>query len=145
MIAVDTNILVYAHRRDMPQHKAAALRIRGLAEGDDPWLVPWSCVHEFLAVVTNPRLFKPPTTIDAAVQQVEYWLESPSLTIRGECDGYWPMLRDALRSGKATGGAVHDARIVAVCREHGVSVLWTADMDFSRFPGVRLENPLSLA
>ena len=58
MIAVDTNILVYAHRQDSEWHPSAARVIRGLAEGTSAWAIPWPCVHEFLAVATHPRIFR---------------------------------------------------------------------------------------
>ncbi len=142
MIGVNSNIFVYAHRRDLPQFGAASRRLRALTEGDEPWLIPRPCVHEFLAVVTDTRLFKSASTIDRALRQVEYWLESPSLRVTGEGGGHWPLLREAVRGGGSAGGAVHDARIAAICREHGVGVLWSADRDLSRFPGLRVENPL---
>ncbi len=55
MIAVDTNIIVYAHREDSPWHQAAAARVAELAEGSAAWAVPWPCIAEFLAIVTHPR------------------------------------------------------------------------------------------
>ena len=81
MIAVDTNILVYAHRADSAWHDAAARCVTELAEGAPPWALPWPCLHEFLAVVTHPRIYNPPTPLAAAIDQVEAWLESPSLTL----------------------------------------------------------------
>ncbi len=59
MIAVDTNILVYAHRKDSPLHISAAAAIQRLAEGTAPWAIPWPCLHEFLSVTTNLKIFKP--------------------------------------------------------------------------------------
>ena len=53
MIAVDTNVLVYAHREDSPWHGAASRVVRDLAEGSAPWAIPWPCLHEFLAIVTR--------------------------------------------------------------------------------------------
>ena len=64
MIAVDSNILVYAHRADSEWHAPAAAAMKSLAEGRGPWAIPWPCVHEFLAIVTNPRVYDPPSTID---------------------------------------------------------------------------------
>jgi predicted nucleic acid-binding protein len=57
MIAVDTKILVYAHRADSEWHAPAMEVLAGLANGAAPWAIPWPCVHEFLAVVTHPRIF----------------------------------------------------------------------------------------
>ena len=63
MIAIDTNLLVYAHRRDSGWHERAAAAVQELAEGRASWAVPWPCVHEFLAIVTHPRIYAPPSTI----------------------------------------------------------------------------------
>jgi toxin-antitoxin system PIN domain toxin len=142
VIAVDTNILVYAHRSDSPWHQAASRQLRELAEGTAAWSVPWSCVHEFLAIVTHPRIYKPPTPVDGAVAQVDAWLESPGLVLIGEADSHWHVLRDLLLAGKVSGPPVHDARIAALCATHGVRTLWTADRDFSRFPALMTLNPL---
>ena len=75
MIAVDTNLLVYAHREEATLHAAAAERVRQLAEGGKDWAIPWPCIHEFLAIVTHPRIFAPPTPLEDALLQVECWLE----------------------------------------------------------------------
>ena len=142
MIAVDTNILVYAHREDSQWHASAFSRIAELAEGRVLWAIPWPCIHEFLAIVTHPRIYTPPTTLTQAVDQVEAWLESPSVSVLSEIEGYWPELRSMVTAGKATGGQIHDARVAALCRLHGVRELWTADRDFGRFSGIRVSNPL---
>jgi toxin-antitoxin system PIN domain toxin len=142
MIAVDTNILVYAHREDAQWHDVAHRRLTELAEGRSPWAIPWSCLHEFLAIVTHPRIYLPPTPSEAAIDQVDAWLESPSLTLLAESEGYWPDLRTTLREGRIAGSLVHDARVAALCRLHGVRELWTVDRDFGRFPGLSARNPL---
>ena len=142
MIAVDTNLLVYAHREDSPWHEAAFDRVRALAEGRQPWAVPWPCLHEFVAIVTHPRIYAPPTPLARALDQVDAWLESPSLVLLSESDGYWPVIRGVLASGRVVGPQVHDARIAALCRFHGVRELWSADRDFSRFPDLTVANPL---
>ena len=142
MIAVDSNILVYAHREDSPWHSAAIECMRTLAEGRAAWAIPWPCLHEFLAVTTHPRIYAPPTPLDLAVDQVDAWLGSPSSILLAEDAGHWPRLRALVLSGQAAGPKVHDARIAAICLQHGVSELWTIDRDFSRFPALRLRNPL---
>lgn len=87
MIALDTNILVYAHRRDSPWHDKAREVVKALAEGSQPWAIAWTCLHEFYGIVTH-------------------------------------------------------SRICAVCELHGISELWTADRDLSRFKTLRTKNPL---
>jgi toxin-antitoxin system PIN domain toxin len=142
LIAVDTNILVYAHRTDSEWHERAVVRLRALAEGRAAWAVPWPCIHEFLAIVTHPRIYDPPTPVVAALDQVESWLESPSLHLLGEDRSHWAALRPLLEAGRAAGPKVHDARIVALCLGQGVEVLWSADRDFGRFPALATLNPL---
>ncbi|HEY5547257.1 MAG TPA: TA system VapC family ribonuclease toxin [Gemmatimonadaceae bacterium] len=142
MIAVDTNLLVYAHREDSPWHAAAVRWLNEVAEGTAPWAIPWPCLHEFLAIVTHPRIYQPPTPREIAVDQVDAWMEAPGLVLLGEGEGYWPALREAVLAGGTVGGQVHDARVAALCRHHGVAALCTADRDFSRYPGLAVRNPL---
>ena len=142
MIAVDSNILVYAHREDSPWHAAALECVTGLAEGAAQWGIPWPCLHELLAVVTHPRIYSPPTPLEQAIDQVDAWLESPSLALLAEDEGYWTRLRALALAGKILGPKVHDARVAAICLQHGVAELWTIDRDFSRFLGLKVRNPL---
>ena len=142
MIAVDTNLLIYAHREDSQWHDAAYDCLAELAEGRAPWAVPWPCIHEFLSIVTHPRIFAPPTPVARAIAQAEAWMESPTLVLLGEATGYWKHLKTFLAAGKISGPHVHDARVAAVCRQHGVRELWTADRDFGRFPSLKVRNPL---
>jgi uncharacterized protein len=142
VIALDTNILVYAHREDSPFHKAAFRRVAELAEGPGVWAIPWLCLQEFLAIVTHPRIYAPPTPLPRALDQVDAWLESPTLTLLTESAAHWPTLRGLLSDGRITGAQVHDARVAALCRQHGVRELWSADRDFSRFNALAVVNPL---
>lgn len=142
MIAVDTNILVYAHRRDSAFHERARDCLRALAEGTDAWAIPWPCVHEFLSIVTSPRVFKIPTPLEAALLQLDLWRASPTLRMLGEEDGYWETLVSILSSAKIMGPRIHDARIAALVLLHGATELLSADRDFSRFPSLNARNPL---
>jgi toxin-antitoxin system PIN domain toxin len=142
VIAVDTNLLVYAHREDSPWHQDAYGRIEEIAQSRSPWAIPWPCLHEFLSIVTHPRIYAPPTPLATALAQVEAWLESPSLMILSEPEGYWPTFREIVETGRAVGPQVHDARIAALCLAHGVRELWSLDRDFGRFPGLIVRNPL---
>lgn len=142
MIAVDSTLLVYAHREDSEWHASAYKKLAALAEGRDAWAIPWPCIHEFLAIVTHPRIFAPPTPLATAVDQVDAWAESPSLVLLAESAVHWQTLRETLLNGKISGPRVHDARIAALCQQHGVSELWSADRDFGRFPSLSVVNPL---
>ena len=143
MIAVDTNILVYAHRRDSQWHEPAAAGLRELAEGSASWALPWPCLHEFLAIVTHERIFSPPTPPPKALEQVTAWLESPTLIVLAESAGYWDVLARVVERSKITGPRVHDGRVAALCIHHGVRELLSADRDFTRFGELKTRNPLA--
>jgi hypothetical protein len=142
VIAVDTNILVYAHREDSAFHQAAFQCVAELAQGLASWAIPWPCLHEFIAVATHPRIYDPPTPSARAIDQVEAWIGSPTLVLLSETASHWKTLSELLTKGRIVGPQVHDARIAALCRQHGVRALWSADRDFSRFAGINVVNPL---
>lgn len=142
MIAVDTNVLVHAHRQDSPFHTGAQPAMVRLAEGTAVWGLPWPCVHEFLGVVTRASLWKRPSTVEEALAQARAWLASPTVRPLAETDRHLDLLTDLMAAGQITGAKVHDARVAALCIGHGVRELWTADRDFSRFPQLRTHNPL---
>ena len=142
VIAIDTNILVYAHRKEMSHHSKAFQCIQLLAEGRKDWAIPWSCLHEFFAVVTHHKIFNAPTPHQKAIEQINHWMESPSLHLIHEGGGYWDILSKIIESGKIIGGMTHDARIAAICIQNDIDVLWSADRDFSRISNLTIENPL---
>jgi uncharacterized protein len=142
VIAVDTNILVYAHRSELIPHDPAFTKIKYLAEGSAAWSVPWPCVHEFIGVVTNRRIYEKPTPLAIAFEQIARWAASPSFQYLGETADHLDILREVAIAGSISGGMIHDARIAAICIDHGVSELWSADRDFSRFPQIKVKNPL---
>ena len=142
MIAVDTNILVYAHRGESAFHDRAFDCMKSLAEGGQRWGIVVSCLHEFLAIVTNPKVFRPPSTVDQAVEQVDVWLASPQAHVLHSGTQHWHILAELSRKTKLQGGQFHDARIAAICIENSVSSLWSADRDFGRFKALKTVNPL---
>ncbi len=142
MIAVDTNILVYAHREDSPWHEKALAVVTELANSGSPWAITWPSVHEFLAIATHPKIYDPPTPIATALASIKAWQASPGLRFLGEGPGYFDKLAALVRAVMVKGPKVHDSRIAAICLHHRVKKLWSADRDFSSFPERACENPL---
>lgn len=137
MIAVDTNVLVYAHREELPGHVQARRRLTELAEGTARWAIPVFCLGEFIRVITHPRVFDPPFTVDEACEALSRVAASPSLLFLVPGDRFWPLLDEAVREADAIGNLAFDAQIVALCREAGVTNLLTEDRDFDRFSGLQ--------
>ena len=144
MIALDTNLLVYAHREDSPHHQRARQVLGELAGDRAQWAIPWPCLHEFLAVVTHPRIYRPPTEMALALEAMTSLLNLSQVQLLTETADHGSILGDLLlHSQGVTGPKVRDARIAAICLGHGVRALWSADRDFSWFPALKVVNPLA--
>ena len=142
MIAVDTNVLVYARRRTAPQHGAALKLLHDLATGSAPWALPHPCIAEFLRVVTH-NVFRPVVPLAEAWHNVETLLASPSLHVLTPTERHVPLLREIMEESGATGNLVYDAQIATLCLEHGVREILTADKDFRRFPSIKATDPFA--
>jgi len=142
VIALETNILVHAHRPEMPGYAKATAAIHDLvASGRRMGLVA-HCLVEFTGVVTNARIWKQPSSAAQVRAQVTAWTAPPKVHVLTEEADFVQEFIDLVESSGVQGGGVHDARIAACCLAHGVRTLWTADRDFGRFPALRTANPL---
>jgi predicted nucleic acid-binding protein len=84
-----------------------------------------------------------PTSLSTLIAPtVDGLMQSPTVVLLAETELHWTTLKPLVAAGQITGGRVHDARIAAICIQHGVRELWSADWDFSRFPGLTVVNPL---
>ncbi len=143
MLAVDTNVLVYAHKQGSPFHLRAKSALTELAESPAPWAIPWACLHEFYAVVTHPRVYSPPSSSNQALDQIEAWLGVPSVRLLAEARDHFPRLRTVLASLPVVGSQIYEAKIAAICLSHGVRELLTMDRDFSRYPSLNTRSLLA--
>ena len=139
MRALDTNVLIHAHRKEMAKHVEAERLLRNFSEGTTPWGLPVFCLGEFLRVVTHHRVFTPPTTMRNALVALDGLLQSPSARLLLPGDRYWACLHDVISQGQATGNVVFDAQIVAVCLEHGIDFLISEDRGLKRFENKNIQ------
>ena len=142
MIAVDSNLLIYAHKEGSPFHTAAAELVDSLRHQPGPWAIPWPCIHEFIGIVTHPGIYKPASTLSEALGFLNSLFAAPQLQLLSESSGYFDRLREIATAARLKGPRIHDARIAALCLHHGVRELWSADRDFSAFPQLTARNPL---
>ncbi len=138
MIAVDSNVLLRAHRTEADSHRAAVDALVELAEGADSWALPLFCIPEFLRVVTHPRVFHPPSTLAQAFEFLDRLLASPGCLVLRPGPSFMELLRATVEQADARGNLVFDAQIAALCREHGVSTVLTRDHDFRRFASLKV-------
>jgi toxin-antitoxin system PIN domain toxin len=142
-VLVDTNVVVYAARREAPEHGRCRAVLDRLRADWAPWHLSWGVIYEFLRVTTHSRVAERPLTISQAMAFVDALLASPSLTVLAETERHAAVLAGVAADVPGlAGNLVHDAHLVALMREHGVRRILTRDSDFHRFPGVDVVNPL---
>lgn len=140
MRAVDSNVLVYAFSSESKFHDQASTAITELASGKALWAIPWACIHEFYSTVTHRALFPHPDRSAQARAQIAEWMRSPSLKLLSESREHWHTLERLITSAGITGPMIHDAKIAAICLDHGVTELLTFDRDFARFPDLKVRS-----
>lgn len=94
-------------------------------------------------IATHPRIYNPPTSAARKLEQIGDWLESPSLLLLAEGDRHRATLRELASKARIAGPVIHEARIVALCLQHGVPKPWSPSRDFGRFSKLRAVNPLT--
>jgi len=142
MIALDTNLLVHAHRKDASLHLEAKECVRQLAEGRAPWFICFHSLVEFYGIATHPKIWTDSSSPSDAANQIDAWRESPSLRVLMDQQTNMDELMAIAQSTKVVGPMIHDARIASCCISNGINELWTIDRDFSRFKALKTRNPL---
>jgi len=141
MILVDANLLVYAHVKDMAQHAKAKAWLDEQINSPARVGLPWPSLLGFLRLVTNPRVFDRPETLEGAWSCVGEWLDNPNVWIPQPTERHREVLASLLPATAGRPNLVPDAHLAAVAIEHGLT-LCSADGDFGRFPRLRWVNPL---
>ena len=141
MRLVDANILVYAFVASMPQNTKARTWLDEVLNGVPRVGIPWQSSLAFVRQVTNPRIFERPAPIPEAWQQVEAWLGCECAWTPRPTERHAEVLKALLSVPGLAASQVPDAHLAALAIEHGL-VVCTSDSDFSRFSGIRVENPL---
>ena len=141
MIAIDTNILVAAHRGDASRHGEALGAVNRLVTSKRPWGLPVFCVGEFIRVVTHQRVWPTPTPTERAIEALRRLMDVPTCRLLAPGTGYFELLSESLLQGDARGNIVFDAQIVAVCLDQGASKILSLDRDFDRFRGIERIDP----
>jgi hypothetical protein len=142
VILVDANLLVYAYASGVPRHDAARRWLEDRLNGTARVGLPWPSLLAFLRLVTNPRVFSSPASIERAWSQVRAWLSARPVWVPQPTESHADVLEGLLGSTGARANLVPDSHLAALAIEHGL-VLCSTDGDFARFPDLRFENPLA--
>jgi toxin-antitoxin system PIN domain toxin len=141
VILVDVNLLVYAWDSRAPQHEAARGWLDARLSESTRVAIPWESALGFLRVVTNPRIYQHPASVDRAWMQVTEWLDCENVWIPQAGDDHASVLGGLLRDLGGGAKLVPDAHLAALAIEHGLT-LCSTDGDFARFPRLRWTNPV---
>jgi uncharacterized protein len=141
LIAIDTNLLVYAHRTALPEHGAARRALERAACDAGGWGITLASVAEFWSVATHPAALGRPSTPREAASFVDaltkagahLWQPGPGFTDR--------LLRAATQRSMR-GARIFDLHIALTAVEAGAREIWTHDSGFVSVPGLRVRDPL---
>jgi toxin-antitoxin system PIN domain toxin len=139
----DVNVLIYAHREDShPEHPRFASWLTALATGREPFALSVLTLVGLVRIVTNPRIFQRPSTLEEALQFADELVRRPTARLVGPGPEHWELVAELCREAGATAKLVADAQHAAVAIEHGCTFV-TTDGDFARFPRLRRQHPLA--
>lgn len=142
MIAIDTNLLVYAHRERTPQRAQARRAIEKAAASPRGWGMSAAVLPEFWSVVTHPSSEGRPSTPAQAAAFVRA-LPDAGATIWLPGTGFGERLLQVASDLAVSGPRVFDLQIALTAFEGGATELWTHDAAFITVPGLRVSDPLS--
>jgi uncharacterized protein len=142
VIAIDTNLLVYAHRAAVPEHQAARRALERAAGGDAGWGIAQPVLAEFWSVVTHPASAGGPSTPSQARAFLDALIRDGGAQVWLPSSGFGEQLLRAAVDRKVTGPRIFDLQIALVALGHGAHELWTHDREFLAPPGLRVVDPL---
>lgn len=141
MRCVDVNLLVYAHRADLPEHADYRPLLEQLANDDEPLGLPDLVLSGFVRVITNRRAFTEPSSPRYAWEAVEALLASPAAMPLRAGERHWTLFRQLADDIDARGNDIADAHLAAYALENNATWL-SADRGFARFHRLRWRHPL---
>jgi toxin-antitoxin system PIN domain toxin len=143
VLAVDTNVLVYAADADSQFHAPCRDWLDRQRVRPDAWYTTWSILYEFLRVATHPRVMRRPWSGPAAWEFVTALLASPGLGILVQTQRHADVAAEVISDfPHLSGNLFHDAHTAILMREHGIGRICTRDTDFSRFPFLEVIDPV---
>lgn len=142
MIAIDTNLLVYAHRSGTPEHPAACRVLERACADNRGWGISWPCLTEFWSIVTHPACAGRPSTPQEAMGFIRILRQEGNARVWLPSEEFPERFQQLAVNLKISGPRIFDLQIGLVALENGAEVIWTHDRNFLPIPGIRIEDPL---
>jgi len=140
---LDTNVLIHASDESSSFHDRAIGLLEDLASGPDLVYLFWPVALGYLRIATHPTIFQKPLSPAEAMANVDDLVSRPHVRMSGEADGFWDAYREVTGAAPVRGNLVPDAHMVALMRQHGVSMIWSHDRDFLKFQGISVRDPFA--
>jgi toxin-antitoxin system PIN domain toxin len=141
VIIVDANVLLFAHDASDPRHDRSRIWLESALNGEEEVRLGLATILAFLRIGTDARVYEQPLSPTDALGIVRSWLERPNVALATPTDRHWPILAEVASAGKARGPLLMDAHVAALAIEYGARLAST-DRDFTRFPRLKLFDPL---
>ena len=141
MVLLDVNVLIYAHREEVPDHTECRSWLEDLIHGPQAYGIADLVLSSFLRIVTHTRIFDPPSPLDTALTFADQIRDRPNRVAIEPGARHWEIFTRLCRDVKCRGNLVPDAYLAALAIESGSEWI-TTDRDFSRFPDLRWRHPL---
>ncbi len=142
-VALDTNIFIYVHFDQYPEHEKAKSFLRQLFSLPDPFYLSWQVYYEYIRIVTHPKIHRLPLTVAQAIEDMRCYLEDSRCQMLVETENHQKVVKELFKEvPKARGNFIHDCHYAALLKEHSVQEIVTADMDFKKFGFLKVINPL---
>jgi toxin-antitoxin system PIN domain toxin len=141
MMLMDVNVLVYAHREDVPEHRAYKQWLEEVIASGVAYGFSELILSGFIRVVTHPKVFEQPSPLKSALAFAEQ-LRAPEHAMRlAPGSRHWALFVRCIETVTAQGNHVSDAYHAALAMEWDCDWL-TTDKGFKRFKGLRVRHPL---
>ncbi len=140
---IDANILIFGANTAAPEHRASRQALDEAWASSEQIVLFWPVVMAYLRVVTVPGVLSRQASTEVAVDSVDRLLSLPNVQLEGDTPRGWEAFREVVLGRRPMGGLIHDAHLVALMRQHGVETIWTHDIDFTRFDGIRVYDPVT--
>ena len=141
MLLLDTNILVYAHRRDSDRHEEYRAWLESMIDGPQPYAVSDQALMGMIRIVTNPQIYRQPALIQEALAFADQYRNQPHAHVLSPGPSFWGIFADLCGKADARANLIPDVYLAALAIEHGCELV-SADRDFLKFPGLRFSHPL---
>jgi predicted nucleic acid-binding protein len=144
MIGLDCNILVQLAIADHPLNAKTIAKVTAETQRGEKFVFPPLVATEFLHIVTDPRRFAPPLTMNEASAWLKRFLSNPSVALIYETLKTLDQTLDWMQKLQLGRKRILDTHLASILYTNGVARLLTSNpADFKIFTEIEVLSPES--